>query len=67
MAILQCFDNTLEKGNNERCLAQSASSDVTGKLTEGAMCVLESWKYGMEYVKNSTKGQGGKGVIRALL
>ena len=67
MAVLQCFDSTLEKGNNERCLAQSASSDVTGKLTDGAMCVLESWKYGMEYVKNSTKGQGGKGVIRALL
>jgi len=60
MAVLQCFDNTLEKGNNERCLDESTSSDVAGKLTDGAMCVLKSWKYGMEYVKNSTKEQGGK-------
>merc|ERR1719328_853751 len=58
--IIECFDETLETKNYERCLndAQGTSEE---KLTDGALCVLESWKFGMEYVKNATKGQGGRG------
>jgi len=57
--IIECFDETLETKNYERCLndAQGTSEE---KLTSGALCVLESWKYGMEYVKNATRGAGGR-------
>jgi len=57
--IIECFDETLETKNYERCLndAQGSSEE---KLTSGALCVLESWKYGMEYVKNATKAAGGR-------
>jgi len=61
MAVIECFDATLEKENNERCLKESKSTDVAEKLTDGSMCVLDSWKYGIAYVKNATRGQGGKG------
>merc|ERR1712106_550785 len=61
MAVLKCFDETLEKENNDRCIKESQSTDTTEKLTDSALCVLESWKYGMAYVKNATRGQGGRG------
>ena len=61
MAVSQCFDATLEKANKDRCLKESQSTDVAGKLTDSSMCVMDSWKYGMAYVKNATKGQGGRG------
>merc|ERR1712106_325713 len=61
MAFLKCFDETLEKENNDRCIKESQSTDITEKLTDSSLCVLESWKYGMAYVKNATRGQGGKG------
>merc|ERR1712106_525131 len=61
MAVLKCFDETLEKENNNRCIKESQSTDTTEKLTDSALCVLESWKYGMAYVKNATRGQGGRG------
>merc|ERR1719330_1816503 len=47
--------------NSERCLGESTNTETADKLTDGALCVLESWKFGMEYVKNATMGQGGKG------
>merc|ERR1712227_173231 len=34
--------------------------DKAEELIDGAMCVLESWKYSMEYVKNNTKKAGGR-------
>jgi len=58
--IIECFDETLETKNYERCL-NDAEGDSEQKLTSGALCVLESWKYGMEYVKNATKAGGGRG------
>merc|ERR1719288_64632 len=58
--IIECFDETLETKNYERCL-NDAEGDSEEKLTSGALCVLESWKYGMEYVKNATKAGGGRG------
>merc|ERR1712123_473326 len=62
MAVLKCFDETLEKENNDRCIKESQSTDTTEKLTDSALCVLESWKYGMAYVKNATReAQGGRG------
>merc|ERR1712123_448984 len=61
MAVLKCFDETLEKENNDRCIKESQSTDITEKLTDSSLCVLESWKYGMAYVKNATRGQGGRG------
>ena len=44
-------------------MSESNSVDTVDKLTDGAMCVLQSWKYSMEYVKNSTRsglGAGGR-------
>merc|ERR1712123_397248 len=61
LSALKCFDETLEKENNDRCIKESQSTDTTEKLTDSALCVLESWKYGMAYVKNATRGQGGRG------
>merc|ERR1719422_3059338 len=58
--IIECFDETLETKNYERCL-NDAEGDSEQKLTSVALCVLESWKYGMEYVKNATKAGGGRG------
>jgi hypothetical protein len=60
-AVIQCFDETLQKANNDRCLQESQSTDVAGKLTDGSMCVMASWKYGMAYVKNATMSEGGRG------
>jgi len=59
--VIKCFDDTLEKENNDRCLKESQSTDVVDKLTDGSLCVLDSWKYGMAYLKNVTKREGGKG------
>ena len=67
MAVLKCFDETLEKENNDRCIKESQSTDITEKLTDSSLCVLESWKYGMAYVKNATRGQGGRGKGSELL
>merc|ERR1712106_159524 len=61
MAVLKCFDEKLEKENNDRCIKESQSTDITEKLTDSSLCVLESWKYGMAYVKNATRAQGGRG------
>ena len=58
--LISIFSQTLETKNNERCLGESEASDTDGKLTDGALCVLESWKFGMEYVKNATMKQGGR-------
>ena len=41
-------------------MSETNSVDTSEKLTDGAMCVLESWKYSMEYVKNNTKKAGGR-------
>jgi len=53
-AVVKCFDARLEKQNQERCLKESESSDLQGKLTEGSVCIIDSWKYAFSYVKNST-------------
>jgi len=73
--VIECFDETLETANYERCLGESQATEVNEVLTDGVACVLESWKYGHEYVKNATrqtrpgrgrfqrrrgKGKGGK-------
>ena len=42
-------------------MSESNSVDTVGKLTDGAMCVLQSWKYSMEYVKNSTRSAAKSG------
>merc|ERR1711892_1465653 len=62
MDVLKCFEETLEKANAKRCLEEAQqSTNVTEKLTDSAMCVLASWKYGMAYVKNATMHKGGRG------
>jgi len=53
--VIDCFDETLETANYERCLGESKSSQLNDVLTDGVTCVLESWKYGHEYVKNVTR------------
>jgi len=58
--IIECFDETLETKNYERCLNEAEEGTSEEKLTSGALCVLESWKYGMEYVKNATRAAGGR-------
>jgi len=61
MEVLDCFDKTLERMNNEECLAGTPNTeDVDEKLTDATMCIMESWKYGMTYVKKEMKVQGGK-------
>ena len=60
-ALIECFDDTLEAANNERCISESESTDVVGKLTDGSMCVMASHKYMFAYIKNVTKSEGGKG------
>jgi len=78
--VVECFDEALETRNYERCLNEAdASGSDEEKLTDGAMCVMESWKFGMEYIKNATqpakqfrprpggrrpRGRGGKGGKR---
>jgi len=60
--VIECFDETLETANYERCLGESTSTDVNDILTDGVTCVLESWKYGHEYIKNVTmKTRPGRG------
>jgi len=54
--VVECFDEALETRNYERCLNEAdASGSDEEKLTDGAMCVMESWKFGMEYIKNATQ------------
>jgi len=60
-ALIECFDDTLEAANNERCISESESTDIVGKLTDGSMCVMASHKYAFAYIKNATKSEGGKG------
>jgi len=60
--VIECFDETLEDMNNEECLRGTPNNqDVDEKLTDATMCVMESWKYGMAYVKKEMMGKGGKG------
>jgi len=60
--VIECFDNTLKTANYERCLGESTSTEVNAILSDGVTCVLESWKYGHEYVKNVTmKTRPGRG------
>merc|ERR1711936_160688 len=60
--VIKCFDDTLERMNNEECLNQASNNeDVGEKLTDATMCVMKSWKYGMAYVKKAMMGKGGKG------
>merc|ERR1712126_48352 len=54
--VVECFDETLETKNYERCIGESSSTSTEEKMVDGVMCVLKSWKYGMEYVKNATMG-----------
>merc|ERR1711976_768203 len=58
--VIECFDETPETKNYERCLGESSADSAEQKLTDGVMCVPQSWKYSMEYVKNATRGEGGK-------
>jgi len=60
-AVIECFDETLEKENNDRCIKESKSTEVVGKLTDGSMCVMASHKYAFAYIKNVTKSNGGRG------
>jgi len=60
--VIECFDDTLEDMNNDECLKQAPDTqEVDEKLTDATMCVMESWKYGMAYVKKEMMGKGGKG------
>jgi len=59
--VLECFDTTLETRNNQRCLDESKSTDATEKLTQSTMCVLDSWKFAMAYVKKASRRKGRKG------
>merc|ERR1711997_102172 len=52
--VIECFDETLEAANYQRCIDESTSTEVNEVLTDGAMCVLQSWKFGYDYVKNVT-------------
>merc|ERR1711981_1191813 len=58
--VLECFDTTLETRNNQRCLDESKSTDATEKLTQSTMCVLDSWKFAMAYVKKASRRKGRK-------
>ena len=53
--VIECFDETLEAANYQRCIEESSSTEVNDVLTDGAMCVLQSWKFGHDYVKNVTR------------
>merc|ERR1712110_1347066 len=53
--VIDCFDETLEAANYQRCIDESTSTEVNEVLTDGAMCVLQSWKFGHDYVKNVTR------------
>jgi hypothetical protein len=59
--IVECFDTTLETRNNQRCLDESKSTNTTEKLTQSTMCVLDSWKFAMAYVKKANRRKGRKG------
>jgi len=59
--VVDCFDKTLETKNYERCIGESGSTNTEEKMVDGVMCVLKSWKWTMEYVKNATRaGKPGK-------
>jgi len=60
-AVIECFDDTLEAANNERCIGESQSTDIAGKLTDASMCVMASHKYAFAYIKNVTKEEEGRG------
>jgi len=53
--VIECFDETLEAANYQRCIEESSATEVNEVLTDGAMCVLKSWKFGHDYVKNVTR------------
>ena len=53
--VIECFEETLEAANYQRCIDESTSTEVNEVLTDGAMCVLQSWKFGHDYVKNVTR------------
>merc|ERR1712241_614927 len=53
--VIECFEETLEAANYQRCIDESSSTEVNDVLTDGAMCVLQSWKFGHDYVKNVTR------------
>jgi len=60
--VIECFDETLEAANYQRCIEESTSTEVNEVLTDGAMCVLQSWKFGHDYVKNvTTQARPGRG------
>merc|ERR1711971_1141863 len=42
MEVVECFDETLESQHYERCLGESTATETAEKLTDGALCVLES-------------------------
>ena len=53
--VIECFDETLEAANYQRCIEESSATEVNEVLTDGAMCVLKSWKFGHDYVKKVTR------------
>jgi len=60
--VLECFDRVLGLKNNQRCLDGSQNSDMVEKLTDAAVCVIDSHKFAFSYYKNATMGNGnGKG------
>ena len=68
--VINCFDETLETANYQRCIEESASTEVNDVLTDGAMCVLQSWKFGHDYVKNVTRQSrpaGGRFQVSGIL
>merc|ERR1712127_159507 len=59
-AVVECFDDKLETDNAQRCLDESDATEPKAKLTEGTMCVLDSWKMAFGAVKNMTRGPQGR-------
>jgi len=72
-AVVECFDDRLEKENAQRCLGEATSNELQGQMTEATMCILDSWKWAMGVVKAVNGGgkrprggrRGGKGRGKA--
>lgn len=68
-AVVECFDDRLEKENAKRCLGEATSTELQDQMTEATMCILDSWKWAMGVVKARNGGgkrprggrRGGKG------
>ena len=66
-AVLECFDEAIEMFNAEECLQVSSGNDIMDRLVSGSVCILESHKLALNYIRNVTnksqrRGRGGWGL-----